>query len=350
MATNHPQQFDESQSAPSRAPDEEHQSPTQSLPLVSVIMPAFNSARYIQESIDSVLAQDYPNNELIVIDDGSTDSTVELVSDYGNRVRLITQQNQGAAVARNAGLKAARGDYIAFIDSDDVWLPGKLTTQIRHLQHHPDVGIVYARWHKWKPDNSGEFPPPATFNVSGADTHDSDPGITQDGSGWLYTRLLFTSKLHTITVVARRSVVEVVGDFDTTLKRGQDYDYWIRASRETRIHQLDQPLALYRLHDDGCMTKYPNVNYEFLVVQKALDKWGRIGPDGSTTSRGAIRRRLGETCFSFGYFHYWEGTPRIAMRAFAHAVIRQPLHLSSWAYLALSSVKAIREAGALRGT
>lgn len=314
---------------------------TASAPLVSVIMPAYNAARYIEESIDSVLGQDYPNKELIIIDDGSTDATVDLIRAYGDRVTLITQQNQGAAVARNAGLNAARGDYIAFIDSDDVWLPGKLRTQVRYLENHPDVGLVYSRWHKWKPDADGHFPAASTFVPTAEEQQDEEPGLTTEGSGWLYTRLLFVSKLHTITVVARRSLIDEVGGFDTTLKRGQDYDYWIRASRVTRIHQLDRPLALYRIHDDGCMTKYPDINYELLVVQKALEKWGRVGPDGSTVSRAAIRRRLAEASFSFGYFHYWEGTPRIASKAFAQAAVHDPLKLAGWMYLLLSTARLV---------
>jgi glycosyltransferase involved in cell wall biosynthesis len=103
------------------------------LPLVSVIMPAYNTARYIREAIDSVLDQDYPSKELIVIDDGSTDGTLEVLRSYGDRITLIEQRNQGSAVARNAGLAAARGECIAFLDSDDIWLPGKLRLQVDHL-------------------------------------------------------------------------------------------------------------------------------------------------------------------------------------------------------------------------
>ena len=91
-------------------------------PLVSVIIPTYNTARYVQESINSVLEQDYPSIQLIVIDDGSTDETVDIIRRYGERVVWLTQQNQGAAAARNAGLAVAQGEYIAFLDSDDVWL------------------------------------------------------------------------------------------------------------------------------------------------------------------------------------------------------------------------------------
>lgn len=309
------------------------------LPLVSVIMPAYNTARYIREAIDSVLDQDYPSKELIVIDDGSTDGTLEVLRSYGDRITLIEQRNQGSAVARNAGLAAARGECIAFLDSDDIWLPGKLRLQVDHLRRHPDIGMVYSHWAVWKPGANGEFLPPGQA-LTTENEPDAVPGIVPDRSGWLYNRLLFSSLLHTITVMARRELIDRVGHFDPELKRGQDYDYWLRASRQTQIHKLDRVLAMYRVHGEGCAKKWPNVNYEKVVVQKALQRWGLQGPDGTRTAFGAVRRRLGETCFSFGHHHYWEGSPRLAVRAFGEAIVYRPWHLNSWRYLLMSLVRS----------
>lgn len=310
-------------------------------PLVSVIMPAYNTARYIREAIDSVLDQDYGNKELIVIDDGSTDGTLDILRSYGDRLQLITQQNQGSAVARNAGLAAARGDYIAFLDSDDAWLPGKLSLQVRYLQDHPDIGMIYARWQVWKPDATGRFAPATSVaETLMTDGMPAVPGIVDEQSGWLYNRLLFTSLLHTITVLARRELVETVGRFDADLKRGQDYDYWLRTSRVTEIRQLDQVLALYRVHGEGCVTKWPHENYEKLVVEGALRRWGLEGPTGERTSSSAIERRLGEICFTFGYYHYWEGSPQLALRSFREALRHRPWHPASWRYLVMSMIKA----------
>ncbi|WP_018866625.1 MULTISPECIES: glycosyltransferase [unclassified Thioalkalivibrio] len=309
-------------------------------PLVSVIMPAYNTAAYIAESVDSVLDQDYPSVELIVVDDGSTDGTIEVLRAYGDRLTLLTQQNQGAAVARNAGIAAASGDYIAFIDSDDVWLPGKLAAQVGYMDQHPQIGMTFTAWHNWKPDPSGTFLKPD----SAEGVHPKNPdgkSLVERGSGWLYNRLLFGSLPHTITVMMRRDLVERVGQFDPELKRGQDYDYWLRASRLTEIHQLNLVTALYRLHGEGCITKYPDTNYEYEVVRKALRRWGRLGPRGEKTSLGAIRRRLAQTCFSFGYHHYWEGDPRLALRSFRQSALRYPWSASAWAYLALSAWKSV---------
>ncbi len=316
-------------------------------PLVSVVMPAYNAGAYIQQAIDSVLAQDYPAVELIVVDDGSSDDTVARVQAYGDRVKLLTQANQGSAVARNRGLEAARGEYIAFLDSDDVWLPGKLTAQVAYLERHPDVDLVYSRWQTWRPEADGHFAPPERVlgeTDTGASATDAGGEIplVPERSGWLYGQLLFGSFLHTITVMARRRLIEAVGSFDPDLKRGQDYDYWLRASRHTEIHKLDRIHALYRLHGAGCITRWPEVNYEHRVLQKALERWGVEGPDGSRADWRAIQRRLAATCFDFGYHHYWQGEPRRAAAAFRQALGHHPLHLGSLRYLGMSLVRSIR--------
>lgn len=304
-------------------------------PLVSVVMPSYNTAQYIREAVDSVLEQDYPNLELLVIDDGSTDATPEIIEAYGERVRFFTQQNAGAGAARNLGLREARGEYIAFLDSDDVWLPGKLQAQVEHFETNPDVGVVYSRWQTWKPGDCGAFHRPEPLRCA------IRPGIVREGSGWLYNGLLFTSMLHTITVMMRRRTIEQIGFFDTRLKRGQDYDYWLRASRISPIHQLDAVYALYRLHGEGCIKKWPNENYERIVVEKALNTWGLEGPDGTRTDPAAMRGRLTQTSFSFGYHHYWGGDPHLAKAAFRECVQAKPISIRYWTYLILSSVKTI---------
>ncbi len=309
-------------------------------PLVSVIMPAFNTAAYIAESVNSVLDQDYPGIELIVVDDGSTDGTVEILRGYGDRLTLLTQQNQGAAVARNTGIAAAQGDFIAFIDSDDVWLPGKLTAQVLYMQQHPEIGLVHTDFLAWKPDANGQFAPPHTLADPPVPVTEV-PEIVPEGSGWVYNQLLMESLPHTITVMMRRELVEQVGPFDPQLKRGQDYDYWIRASRLTEYRQLDRVTALYRLHGRGCMTRYPEVNYEVEVVQRALGRWGLVGPNGEKTPWPRVRERLGDACFTFGYHHYWEGDPRIARRAFFQALVHRPGRMKTWGYLGASTVKAL---------
>ncbi|MGL1832976.1 glycosyltransferase [Rhodocyclaceae bacterium SMB388] len=300
-----------------------------------MIMPSYNTAPYIREAIESVLGQNYPSLELLVIDDGSTDDTPDIVRSYGERVRFFSQQNQGAGAARNLGLREARGDFIAFLDSDDIWLPGKLSAQVAYLTINPDIGVVYSRWRPWRPEQDGHFRMPTLPEQPNA------PGFIASQSGWLYNRLLLGSILHTITVMMRRSVIDQIGPFDTQFKRGQDYDYWLRASRIAPIHKLDAVHALYRLHGEGCIKKWPKDNYEKIVLEKALNTWGNTGHDGEITPRSVIRRRIADICFDFGYHHYWEGDPRIALGSFADTIRRHPLKVKAWPYLFASMCKTL---------
>src|SRR5258708_3790649 len=112
-------------------------------PEISVVIPAYNRAKTIHEPIDGALAQEPKIFEIIVVDDGSSDKTADVVAMYGQPVRLVQKANGGVSSARNAGIKAAHGKYIAFLDSDDLWMPGKLAAKYAYLQSHPDIPLVY---------------------------------------------------------------------------------------------------------------------------------------------------------------------------------------------------------------
>jgi glycosyltransferase involved in cell wall biosynthesis len=113
---------------------------------VSTIIPAYNAGRTIADTVDSALAQRYEGNEVVVVDDGSTDSTAALLSRYGNRIRVVTQPNRGAAAARNAGVAQSNGKYLAFLDSDDIWLPGKLEAMISALERNPRASLAFSEY------------------------------------------------------------------------------------------------------------------------------------------------------------------------------------------------------------
>ena len=213
--------------------------------LVSIIIPVYNSSAYVQDAIRSALEQDYESKEIIVVDDGSTDSTPDILKSFQDKVIVLTQSNAGPGSARNRGLKHAMGSYIAFLDSDDFWVPGKLRLQIEYLEQKREVGAVYSKWLLWHPDAAGRFSPLYLAPLKKRTT------IVPEDSDWIYTNLLFECRLLTSTVVLRRSIMEAVGLFNEDLLRGQDYDYWIRLSRVTRIHKLDNELVLYRIHGDN---------------------------------------------------------------------------------------------------
>lgn len=303
-------------------------------PLVSVIIPAYNAEAYVLDAIRSVQAQDYTPLEIVVVDDGSRDRTVELVRAAVPEVRIVSQPNAGVAAARNTGLREARGDFICFLDADDGWFPGKLAAQVDHLLRHPETGLVSHRWLVWKPDADGSYRLPDIAAPA-------DPSaLNPERSGWIYTELLFDCIVHTSTVMIRREIATEVGYFDTTLKVGEDYDYWLRVSRLCRIDQLAATYSWYRTVPGSLSNRPYPVNYEYQVISAAVARWGAAAPDGSSVPYARVRARLARLALDFAYGHYHHGSPRLAMRASLEALRHEPWRWRALAYLVASGLKA----------
>lgn len=220
--------------------------------LVSVIVPTFNRAHFIGQAITSVLNQTYEDIELIVVDDGSTDRTSDVVASFDdprlNYVHLA--RNVGRSAARNKGLEAARGTFIAFLDSDDYYLPGKIELQVGFLNRNPQFGMVYTA--------SGCF-------------RDEDGPINYfyraPVSGDIYRDIAFFKPL-TITlptVMLRREVVDEVGGFDERMSRFEDTDYWRRISRRFGIGAIDEVTCHVRTHDGNLITAFHPSSFESAI-------------------------------------------------------------------------------------
>jgi glycosyltransferase involved in cell wall biosynthesis len=209
-------------------------------PLVSVVIPAYNAAPYIQRTIDSVRAQTWRDYEVIVVNDGSPD-TAELENSlfaYRAFINYIFQANRGAAAARNTALRIARGRYVAFLDADDSWLPTYLQRQLAFLAAHPSSDLVYADAHL-----VGDSP------LAGRTFMQTAPS-----RGAVTVKSLLSLRCHVIAsgVVARRSVILDAGMFDETIRRGHDFDLWVRlASRGARLSYQRKVLLTRHIHLDN---------------------------------------------------------------------------------------------------
>src|SRR5262245_18116247 len=209
-------------------------------PLVSVIVPAYNCAAFVRQSIDSVLQQDYGPMEILVVDDGSTDDTVKILGEYGDRIKVLHQANGGPAAARNRAVRAARGEYLAFVDGDDLWLPGHTNALMSYAIAHPEAKVVFADWLVWPAAADGGYSPLQLPRVV------AQPEVDPGAGEWLYGRLLFDSVIHIIASLIHRSAYEAVGGFDESLRTGSDYDFWLRVSRKFSAVKLRTPVAVYR--------------------------------------------------------------------------------------------------------
>ena len=204
------------------------------VPLVSVVIPTYNYGHFVAEAIQSVLEQTFRDFEIIVVDDGSTDNTREVIEQFGDSVRYIYQDNQRTAAARNTGIKAARGQYIAFLDADDLWLPQKLQLQIVLFEERPHVGLVYSTIYLFESKSGaivGEYP------VSGC--HEGK--VLKD----LYMHPFIPSP----TPLIPKDVFNVVGYFDKRFDPKEDSEMWLRIAARYEFAFVPKPLAKYRLHE-----------------------------------------------------------------------------------------------------
>lgn len=210
------------------------------IPAVSVILPTYNRAAFLGEAVASVLAQSFRNFELIIIDDGSSDSTAEVVCSFIDpRLVFLQQENRGRSAARNRALGMARGRYIAFLDSDDVYLEDKLERQIAYMERRPDVDMIYTS--AYCIDERGNLLEGRNYVA------------TVEGN--IYEEVAFFQPV-TITlptVMVRREVIENVGGFDEAMDRFEDTDLWRRIAKKHRIGIIKEPTCRLRTHTDNTL-------------------------------------------------------------------------------------------------
>jgi glycosyltransferase involved in cell wall biosynthesis len=232
-------------------------------PLVSVIMPAFNVERYIAESIQSVIAQTYRRWELIIIDDGSTDATAGVVQGLASsdsRIRLISQQNQKMAKARNAGLRQSEGELIAFLDSDDLWIKEKLDLQVKALKENA-ADLVFSDGFIFHDDNV--FDESLTFATLAGGFHGAE----------MFSDLMLMNRIPILSVLTRRKILDEVGGFDERRDGGaEDYDLWLRiARRDYRFYGMRERLVRYRVRSDSMSRRTVDMlKSEVAVIEKHL--------------------------------------------------------------------------------
>jgi cellulose synthase/poly-beta-1,6-N-acetylglucosamine synthase-like glycosyltransferase len=234
------------------------------LPRVSVIIPTYNRAHMLREAVDSVLCQTFKDYEIIIIDGFSTDDTEAVVNSYHDRrIKYYKNQNNGiASINRNFGIEKSRGEYIAFLDDDDLWLPEKLEKQVKLLDSNKKLGLVYSD----------------CFIINANGTIRKKSYLTGRPllRGASLTKLLRFNFIPTLTVVIRKKVLEKVGVFDPSRKFCEDYDLWLRISQFYSIDHVNQPLAKYRINRESLT--YRSLPLVYIQDFKIVDEWLKKNP------------------------------------------------------------------------
>src|SRR3990172_6705773 len=247
------------------------------MPKVSVIIPTYNRLPLLKEAIDSVLAQDFEDFELIAVDDGSTDGTAEEIRGYGGRVRLLQHsENRGVSAARNKGVLHARGKYIAFLDSDDLWVKGKLKIQVTFLDENPHYPLCYTDeiWIR-----KGKRVNPMLKHTK--------------YSGWIFEKCLPLCTISPSSSVMKKILFTKVGLFDEALPVCEDYDFWLRVSMRFPIFFINKKLIIKRGgHPDQLSQRsWGNDRYRVIALEKLLSE-----PSVGSEEREMILAEMKKKC------------------------------------------------------
>ncbi len=291
--------------------------------LVSVVVPTYNRAKLLVDALDSIVSQDYRPLEIIVVDDGSTDETPDVLERWGvaherdTELVFITifQSNQGGNVARNRGIAAVNGTYIGFLDSDDLWHTSKLRKQIVAFQEDKNVGGVYC----------------GVQHVDLETEQVIEPIDRSYAHGWLLDQMLIKDvTAPTSAYIVRKEVFAKVGGFDIDLQARQDWDMWIRLASEFKIACVKETLVDFRQHS-GLRTA-SNPDKEIQAYRRILEKYAGLRAERPftvrQTAKAAYYRRMGRV-----HFHYkqewWS-----ALGYYSRAIIAWPFVFDSYAALA----------------
>jgi len=292
---------------------------------VSLVIATFNHARLLAEAIDSALSQTLDPVDVVVVDDGSTDDTPAVLARYDARIRVLRQPNRGLAAARNAGLAATRGTYVAFLDADDVLAPTKLAEQVAVLERAPTLGWTYCDVLIETVATGARVTASERFGY-GARALD----------GWLFPELIHGNFIPVIAPLVRRTALEVVGGFDERLTALEDWDLWLRLALSAEARYSPAVLATYRVRPGGMSEDRSRMDRNRFRV---LDKLHRNRPAALEGLGSVGRRIIADTHNWLGKEAYACGDWGEARRRFTASVLTVPWQREAPMLLGLSLVR-----------
>lgn len=285
------------------------------MPTVSTIIAVYNCADYIAESVESALGQSFRDQEIIVVDGGSTDGTRERLQPYRDRIKFMVQTGKGVANARNEAIRASRGEFIAILDADDKWLPNKLAVQMKYLQSHPEIGLLFG----------DEYYYDAGGGYRGRWFKDRIPIYT----GRVFDKLFENNFIGALTAVIKRECFDTVGLFNEDLFYAEDTEMWLRIAYKYPIGYIDEPLAVCRFRPESRSFAFEkHYQVKTRILNSLLDRY----PDYFRAHPGVRRLGLSNHHYKFGYQYFANGKMHEAKAEFREALRHKPLHLRCLLY------------------
>ena len=273
-------------------------------PKISVIIPAYNAAELIGLTLESVLAQDYQNLQVIVVNDGSKDDTAKIARTFGPPVQVINTENGGVAKARNRGIQQAEGDFIAFLDADDLWEPDKISRQVAAID--PDHRLVYTDTLAFGIEN---------LPYTGISAEQELP------SGDIRIQLIERNFIATSSVLMDREICEKIGGFNQNIPVGEDWDYWLRALSCTGARYVNKPLVRYRVQLNSLSRNTGDlISGSLMVINSALDSL-----DIDSREKRRLRKQSISGCYCYAATSARSNSQNLkALKLFATAYLYHP--------------------------
>jgi len=314
---------------------------------VSIVIPTYNNAQFLPECLGSVFAQTFVDYEIVIIDDGSTDGTKEVLEAFRGKIRYYYQPNQGLAVARNRGLEESRGKFVTYLDADDVWLPENLKMKLGVFQKHPEIGGVFSDFSVF--DESGVIHLRGTkfvfpfFKRTGKDFPQIFPHEEKIADGFahrvklyfghVFSELFWGNFILPSSMVFRRDCALETGYFVSHMRTQQDYEYWLRFSKSYPLAYIDEVLMRYRRHLNQ-LTNHANIARIFETVIEIINQYESKfgGPDG----RQQFNRRKSELLLDLSKVYMDQGRKGEARRLLLTSQQLYPRRISTYIQMALT--------------
>jgi glycosyltransferase involved in cell wall biosynthesis len=277
------------------------------MPKISVIIPAYNSASYLSDAVESVLNQSFQDFEIIIIDDGSTDNTKEIAEKYiqkhGNKIRYFYQGNKGVGAARNKGIEESKGEYIAFLDSDDILLPESLIRRQGFLSDYPEASLVFTDYYlmagRYDSINTPQLLEKNFLNSFKKEILAKKDDEIIFNQNFYYKYFEFSPRpIWTCAVMMRKDIIDNVGLFRTDIQIAEDNDYWPKVIRKYKVGFINRPLSCYRHFYSNLTKQTENYNLNEIKIFTELyfnNKERRV--------RRAIKKKLASSYYELGYYY-----------------------------------------------
>jgi glycosyltransferase involved in cell wall biosynthesis len=273
---------------------------------VSVIIPTFNRKDMLMDALKSIFAQTRLPDEVVVVDCGSKDGTGKAVYEYNDRIILLESKVRGASAQRNIGISHAKGNYIAFLDDDDVWHPDKLKLQMEFLEEHPEIALT----------SSGNIQLGSRIRIDRLNWIHND----------LFMKLFMDSFIHTSTVVIMKNVLNTIGGFNENYKRAEDYDLWLRISRSFPIAYTRTPLTWIR-ESETCLSN------DKIDLRKTAISVLKENYDPNKIPKRKFRKRISDLEIYLGRNYVKNGNKKEGKKQFVSAIKRYPFRTRPYRYL-----------------